>query len=635
MYKRHRYYRIGNQYYRMPDHERNKIPGKSRQQKKILKSLCSNTTIARVAIIMFSAYCLWFLFCVNQLNKALNTSERPPFMPILDKVSLPIEPVAKHKEKMDDQQSKPLEDVGNVKSHTNIGKMDKTHLSIETEQDKTIFMTAYLEDSIDAWSEILNDKTPMTPRNTAKSHELVEIKYGDAESCIDIPSRLPVDSKRYKNIQNGRPLPQNRNLLIDQAKEGCPTDGDPWLPWIHDVFPSIDGAKVSFIAQNRRMCNTAKVFINEAQRLEAQIALLQPVSVKRVKIVDDNNVEMMRYQLTNRQEADDDGKETKFICVFHNKDGTLYYETLSSYPFNYEMVSHRKGEKAMFTRDGLDKGQFWLSTMQFDCPVPIDLQQKIKNGVHVENMTTSLFVDLVPIRTPVRMKQWYLTNDQVGKMDQDLVFDPIKAYGDSSIIPQIKDSGRLVNFPICKSPLSDVNTSSKHEKDEKDKKDKIIACIWASATYTTRGSTNVVGDGEQRLKEWIAFHKLVGIDHFYVYDNTMAHSEGIGKDRTLKPIVEMFPEATWINWPSQICNNQKPKSWNPGERSSQYAAEASCRARYGPGTTWLASMDSDEYLIPSGNHKNLKQVLDNAEIGGANILSFMSARAYPRLELMQ
>jgi hypothetical protein len=31
---------------------------------------------------------------------------------------------------------------------------------------------------------------------------------------------------------------------------------------------------------------------------------------------------------------------------------------------------------------------------------------------------------------------------------------------------------------------------------------------------------------------------------------------------------------------------------NTGERSSQYAAENSCRARYGPYTEWMASFDT-------------------------------------------
>ena len=35
---------------------------------------------------------------------------------------------------------------------------------------------------------------------------------------------------------------------------------------------------------------------------------------------------------------------------------------------------------------------------------------------------------------------------------------------------------------------------------------------------------------------------------------------------------------------------------NTGERSSQYAAEASCRERYGSHSEWVAAIDPDEYI---------------------------------------
>ena len=193
-----------------------------------------------------------------------------------------------------------------------------------------------------------------------------------------------------------------------------------------------------------------------------------------------------------------------------------------------------------------------------------------------------------------------MTNDQVGDIEDTWNFDPIKAYG-NTFVPRIIDSGRWKNIPICNPPQR-----QKEQKLVPTKNNELIACLWASASYTTRGSHDVIGDGERRLKEWIAFHKIAGVDHFYVYDNTLAHNKkGSGFENTLKPITDLFPnDVTWINWPYKVCNNMKPKSWNPGERSSQYAAEASCRIRYGGNTTWLASIDTDEYLIPSGKHEN-------------------------------
>ena len=61
---------------------------------------------------------------------------------------------------------------------------------------------------------------------------------------------------------------------------------------------------------------------------------------------------------------------------------------------------------------------------------------------------------------------------------------------------------------------------------------------------------------------------------------------------TLKEVTRKFsPElVTHVDWPCKICNNNRPAHNDPGERSSQYAAEASCRSRFGPLTDWMAFM---------------------------------------------
>ena len=103
----------------------------------------------------------------------------------------------------------------------------------------------------------------------------------------------------------------------------------------------------------------------------------------------------------------------------------------------------------------------------------------------------------------------------------------------------------------------------------------LSACLWASAVFKTRGHTDLVNtDTIRRLKEWIEFHLLVGFDHIYVYDNSGAHSN----ETSLEQILLGYDEVTRIDWPSTVCNNNPPSADSPGERSSQYAAEASCRA---------------------------------------------------------
>lgn len=74
-----------------------------------------------------------------------------------------------------------------------------------------------------------------------------------------------------------------------------------------------------------------------------------------------------------------------------------------------------------------------------------------------------------------------------------------------------------------------------------------------------------------------------------------------------------------------MCNNNIPAHDNTGERSSQYAAENSCRIRFGPRTEWLISFDTDEYLVPQGKHADLRSVVEDIP-DATKIVSFPSSR---------
>jgi hypothetical protein len=159
------------------------------------------------------------------------------------------------------------------------------------------------------------------------------------------------------------------------------------------------------------------------------------------------------------------------------------------------------------------------------------------------------------------------------------------------------------------------------------KKHRLASCLWASAGYTTRGNRFAVNDGQRRLLEWITYNKLIGFDHFYIYDNSGA----FGSDTSLKPIADLFPDdVTYVPWPSQICNNNPNNVDSVGERSSQYAAESSCRLRFGPDVDWIGQFDIDEYLVPMGSHNNITSLLNELDTENTKIISFGSWRAWPR-----
>ena len=165
-----------------------------------------------------------------------------------------------------------------------------------------------------------------------------------------------------RNVNNRDTFSSGKLNVWEEAKEGCPVNADPFLPWIHDMFSNDKGSVVHFIAQNKRRCNSGKVHWEDIHALEPQVTIMQPVSVKRIdettarklapnlwNTADEHASTSVRYRLAPHEEADSDGMFTRFICRFRAMDYTKsppvllnVGETLSTYPYNYEFVNYRK-----------------------------------------------------------------------------------------------------------------------------------------------------------------------------------------------------------------------------------------------------------------------------------------------------
>jgi hypothetical protein len=420
-------------------------------------------------------------------------------------------------------------------------------------------LTAYLE-TVDQsqW------QTKPLPVRTTTKEGLTPIEFQEVNSCSRLMEQIPADS-----------FP----------------DDDPFLPWLHDFFPTHDGKFIQFVAQNKRRCRTGTTEQEKkiAQHMAPQVALFQHVAVKRIH----NQNDETRYQLTSHQDADEDGMSTRFICRFSNGE-----ETLSVFNFSYEWASYRKKMRQMFHQDGRDNKQIHTSQLLFQCPVPDSLVESIRTGSSVVDDYASIFVDVIPIRTPPR---YGAPNEFLPPYYQDFstgTFDVTAEYGDKHILPRVEDSGRWENVPICKPTLLTygkqtddsmaVALASSNVK-EPVKQHRLVSCLWASTGYATRGNRFAINDGQRRLLEWITYNKLIGVEHFYLYDNSAAFTS----ESSLQPIADLFPDdVTVIKWPSKVCNNNKNNVDSVGERSSQYAAEASCRLRFGPHTDWIAQVKS-------------------------------------------
>lgn len=84
------------------------------------------------------------------------------------------------------------------------------------------------------------------------------------------------------------------------------------------------------------------------------------------------------------------------------------------------------------------------------------------------------------------------------------------------------------------------------------------------------------------LKEWLEFHKIVGIEHFYLYNN-------FSKDNyqeILKPYIE-DDTVTLIDWPKE---------------QAQIAAYEDCIEKFSNDTEWLGFIDLDEFVVPNSTN---------------------------------
>jgi hypothetical protein len=88
------------------------------------------------------------------------------------------------------------------------------------------------------------------------------------------------------------------------------------------------------------------------------------------------------------------------------------------------------------------------------------------------------------------------------------------------------------------------------------------------------------------LPEWITFHQLVGVEHFYLYNNNSTDNF----ETLLEPFITRGC-VTLLNWPI------------PFHEYAQKKAYAHCLTQVRGKVRWLACIDLDEFLFSPVNHK--------------------------------
>lgn len=100
------------------------------------------------------------------------------------------------------------------------------------------------------------------------------------------------------------------------------------------------------------------------------------------------------------------------------------------------------------------------------------------------------------------------------------------------------------------------------------------------------GIAMIFRDEGPYLKEWVEYHKLVGVDHFWLFNNCSTDNY----QEVLKPYID----SGLVELYDVPIDSQNIKHWNAVQTRSYNRA-----LNYAKGQCkWLAAIDADEYIVP-------------------------------------
>lgn len=125
----------------------------------------------------------------------------------------------------------------------------------------------------------------------------------------------------------------------------------------------------------------------------------------------------------------------------------------------------------------------------------------------------------------------------------------------------------------------------------------------------------IVRDEEEGLAEWIAYHHLIGIDHFIIYDNGSTDGTATLLDRfAAAGIVTRLdwpdrPPPQWLSYPDmlhlleQVPDPRRAHWGELGVLGPQITAYNDALSRFGDKADWMLFIDADEFLLlPEDGH---------------------------------
>ena len=131
---------------------------------------------------------------------------------------------------------------------------------------------------------------------------------------------------------------------------------------------------------------------------------------------------------------------------------------------------------------------------------------------------------------------------------------------------------------------------------------------------------------DQYLNEWIEFHKIVGVEHFFLYDNG-------DSDSSRKILAPYIKEGlvTYIPFPefNEKIIRSKYGGRNFSRLSMQNLAMGDCVKNYSKHFKWLVKIDIDEFLYPLLPYENLPDVFNRLDSKIVKGMAFRASRFGP------
>lgn len=185
-------------------------------------------------------------------------------------------------------------------------------------------------------------------------------EYGHRlKSCNDLPAQLPVDrgygNHVARNVNNRDTFASGKLDIWEEARLGSPVNADPFLPWIHDMFPSRGGETIHFVAQNKRRCNSGKMHWADINDLVPQVTIMQPVSVERI---DEETARKIAPNLWNSAESSNRSGVRYRLAPLEEADSGVSIILRSSWLFG--LTTHRRA-KTVCSLDSFADSEPWTT----------------------------------------------------------------------------------------------------------------------------------------------------------------------------------------------------------------------------------------------------------------------------------